>query len=93
MRKKLLFIAALVIFLISWGYTSFAQSGDVPRMTKQALKAAMGRSDVVIIDVRQHGDWTDSDLKIKGAVREDPGAIESWVNKYPKDKTFVFYCA
>jgi hypothetical protein len=38
-------------------------------------------------------DWADSDLKIKGAVREDPKVFESWANKYPKDKTIVLYCA
>ena len=93
MKKKLVFITFFFIFLMSWEYTAFPQPGDAPRMTKQVLRAAMGNPDVVIIDVRQHGDWTDSDSKIKGAVREDPGAIESWANKYPKDKTLVFYCA
>ena len=93
MRKTLSFVIVLFISLMSWGCIAFAQSGDVPRMTRQALKVAMGNPDVIIIDVRQHGGWADSDLKIKGAVREDPNAVESWVNKYPKDKTLVFYCA
>ena len=26
-----------------------------------------------------------------GSVREDPGKIEAWMEKYPKDKTMVFY--
>jgi rhodanese-related sulfurtransferase len=47
---------------------------------------------LVIIDVRLGKDWTDSDLKIKGAVREESEAFESWAKKYPKDKTLVFYC-
>ncbi len=93
MRKRLLFIAVSAIFLMSWEYTSFAQSGDVPRMTKQALKAAMSNPDVIIIDVRHGMDWTDSDSKIKGAIREDPDAVQSWVDKYSKDKTLVFYCS
>jgi len=93
MRKRLLFIAVLFIFLMSGKVTPFAQSGDVPRMTKKALSAAMGKPDVIIIDVRYGRDWTDSDLKIKGAVREDPEAVQSWASKYPKDKTLVFYCA
>ncbi len=73
--------------------TPFAQSVDVPRMTKQALSALMGKPDVIIIDVRSGMDWADSDSKIKGAVREDPEAMQSWANKYPKGKTLVFYCA
>jgi len=93
MRKRLLFIAVLFIFLLSGVVMLFAQSGDVPRMTKEALSAVMGKPDVIIIDVRHGTGWSDSDLKIKGALREDPDAVQSWVNKYPKDKTLVFYCA
>jgi len=93
MRKRLLFIAVLFIFLMSGEVILFAQSWDVPRMTKEVLRPIIGKPDVIIIDVRHDTDWTDSDMKIKGAVREDPDAIQSWVNKYPKDKTLVFYCA
>jgi len=93
MRKRLLFIAVLSVFIMSGEVTPFAQSGDVPRMTKQALSALIGKPGVIIIDVRYGMDWTDSDSKIKGAVREDPEVIQSWADKYPKDKTLVFYCA
>ena len=73
-------------------FTTLARPVDAPRMTKDELKAMMGNPDLVIIDVRLGKDWTDSDLKIKGAVREEPEAFESWAKKYPKDKTLVFYC-
>jgi len=91
--KKRLFIGALFIFFTVVVLTTFAKSADAPRMTKDELKAMMGNPDLVIIDVRLGKDWTDSDLKIKGAVREDPEAFDSWANKYSKDKTIVFYCA
>jgi len=91
--KKGLFIAALLIFFIVGILTTFARSAEAPRMTKEELKAMFGNSDVIVIDVRAEGDWTGSDLKIKGAVRENPGAIESWAKKYPKETTLVFYCA
>jgi len=29
----------------------------------------------------------------RGAVREDPEAIESWAGKYAKEKTLILYCA
>ena len=73
--------------------TSFAKSAEAPRMTKEELMAMLGNPDLVIIDVRYGKDWTESDVKIKGAVREDPEAFDSWAKKYPKDKTLVFYCA
>jgi len=66
---------------------------DAPRMTKEELKAMLGNPNLIIIDVRYGKDWTDSDLKIRGAVREDWKCFDSWANKYPKDKTLLFYCA
>jgi predicted sulfurtransferase len=90
--KKRLFIVSSFIFFMVGVFTTLARPVDAPRMTKDELKAMMGNPDLVIIDVRLGKDWTDSDLKIKGAVREEPEAFESWAKKYPKDKTLVFYC-
>jgi hypothetical protein len=91
--KKRLFIATLIIFFMVGILTSFAKSPEAPRMTKDELKGMLGNPDLIIIDVRYGKDWTESDVKIKGAVREDPEAFDSWAKKYPKDKTLVFYCA
>lgn len=91
--KKRLFIAPLLIFLMVGIMTTFARSADVPRMTKDELKAMLGNSDLVIIDVRFQKDWAEGDSKIKSAFREDPESVKSWAEKYSKDKTFVLYCA
>jgi rhodanese-related sulfurtransferase len=91
--KKRLFLTGLSIFFMVVGCTMFGKSGDAPLITKDELKARLGKSDLLIIDVRYGKDWTDSDLKIRGAIREDPKAFDSWASKYPKDKTLVFYCA
>jgi len=91
--KKRLFLAILLIFFMVEGCTMFEKFVDAPRMTGDQLKAILGNPDLLIIDVRYGKDWTDSDLKIIGAIREDPEAFNSWANKYPKDKTLVFYCA
>jgi hypothetical protein len=67
---------------------------EVPRVTKEQLLSMMGKPDVVIIDVRESGSWKESKHKIQGAVREDPGKdIQGWYDKYPRDKTLVFYCS
>ena len=65
----------------------------VPRIGLEELKAMLGAPDVMLVDVRAAKDWEGSDLKIKGAVREDPKTIGEWAPKYPKDKKIVFYCA
>ena len=92
MKKKWL-IGILSLLL---GVGMFAKpllSADVPRMTKDELKAMLGNPDLVMVDVRSGKDWTDSEMKIKGAVREDPRDVESWAKKYTKDKILVLYCA
>jgi rhodanese-related sulfurtransferase len=95
--RKMLF--SIVILLLS-GFIQTTLSAEtasgpenVPRMTKEQLKAQLGNSDFVIIDVRSDHDWQDSNTKIKGAVRENPSKLDSWINNYPKDKTIVLYCA
>ena len=91
MKRKRLII--LVLFLMAFlGCKTLSLSADeVPRMTKEELKAMLGKPDLIIIDVRTDSDWAASDLKIKGAVREDPQTITSWANKYSKDKAVVLY--
>ena len=91
--KRKLFMGILFFFLGIGMYVTSAMSADVPRMTKDELKALLGNPDLVILDLRLGRDWKDSDLKIKGAVREEPDDIESWANKYSKDKILVLYCA
>jgi hypothetical protein len=91
--KKRLLITTLIIFFMVGVSMRFAKSADAPRMSMDELKGMLGSPDLVIIDVRSGPDWKDSDSKIKGAIREDPEALQSWANKYPKDKTIVLYCA
>jgi rhodanese-related sulfurtransferase len=91
--KKRLLTTALLIFLMVGILATFATSADVPRMTRDELKAMLGNPDLVILDVRAKKDWKDSDSKIQGAIREDPDSVKSWAEKYSKDKTFVLYCA
>jgi rhodanese-related sulfurtransferase len=65
----------------------------VPRMTKEELKSLLGNPDVIIIDVRVEEEWKESKWKIPGSAREDPEKeLNTWADKYPKDKTLVFYC-
>lgn len=92
MTKRFLMAIALIFFIVGMITTS-AISADAPRITKENLKAIMDSPDLILIDVRASDDWKGSDLKITGAIREDPQTLESWAKKYPKDKTLVLYCA
>jgi len=66
---------------------------DVPRITKEELKFMLGNPDVIILDVRIEDQWQVADRKIVRAIHEDPEEYESWADEYPKDKTFILYCA
>ena len=95
MKRVVLCIAFLSLAVVSTvfvGGVACAQQ-DVPKMTKEDLKPLIGNPDVIIIDVRSKPDWEGDDLIVKGAVREDPTQVASWMDKYPKDKTLVFYCS
>jgi hypothetical protein len=93
MRKGYRFLITLLglgfVFVIS--IASMAQ--EIPKISKEELKGMLGKPDVIIVDVRTSADWSESRSKIKRAVREEPKNFDSWMNKYPKDQTLVFYCA
>jgi hypothetical protein len=93
MKKKLIRSSVWMVLVILGLFAIASMASDVPRITKEKLAGKLGQSDLVIIDVRLGTDWSGSELKIKGAVREDPREVNSWAGKYPKEKTLVFYCA
>ena len=90
--KKITHFAILPLLMLLTG-TSMSDAKDVPIMTKEELKAQMDSSDVMILDVRKGKDWKSSEFKIKGASRANPKEPDKWAETYPKDKTFVLYCA
>jgi hypothetical protein len=92
-NRVLPFLTVVAMLSFAGLFLACALAGDVPRITKEDLIKMLGAADLVIVDVRVDKDWTSSDSKIRGAVRENPKDIDSWAKKYPKDKTLVFYCA
>jgi len=92
MMRKILLAFISIHFLVLGGLTTAVMSEDVPRMTKDELKAMLGSPDLVIVDVRTFGEYMSSDFKIKGAVRAGGGAFEDFLFSYPKGKIFVLYC-
>jgi hypothetical protein len=93
MRQRRRMIAVMGGLALTWFLSTIVLAEDVPRMTREELKGMLGSPNLVIIDVRANVDWLGSHLQIRGAVREDPKKVNSWMDKYPKDKTLVFYCS
>ena len=95
MRKRLskVILTVLFCFVFVGCLQNLTMEQKVPRILKVELKSMLGQPDLVIVDVRLDEEWEKAELKIKGAVRENPErAVKSWAEKYPRDKTIVFYC-
>jgi len=72
---------------------AFSANDSVPRITVQELKAKLDRGEaVVIIDNRTGRDYTDSKIKIKGAIRIPIVQLENRYSELPEDKEIVTYC-
>ncbi len=80
----------LIVLMLLVATPLFAAS--VPKMDKDELKALLGSENLVILDVRRGKDWSSSEFKIKDALRVDDGDLSATMT-YPKDNTFVLYCA
>jgi hypothetical protein len=88
---RILTVSSLFIMVIAMAAVAAAE--DVPRMSKEELKGMMDNPDLIIVDIRSGRDWSSSESKITGAVREEPRKADAWADKYEKDNTLVLYCA
>jgi rhodanese-related sulfurtransferase len=84
-----LFMSLLMVGLLSFG----CGADDVKRISKEELKGMFGSPDLRIIDVRLPDQWKTATQKIKGATREESDLVSSWMGKYSKESTLVFYCS
>ena len=94
MKQRGLFAIIVLVVVVSTAYAAAKKTvaQEIPRMTKDELKANLDNDNVVIIDVRIPKDYDNSDKKIRGAVRENPMDVRYWT-PYPRDKIIVLYCA
>jgi hypothetical protein len=91
--KRAPLTAILGVLIVLLACTNIQSSSDVPRISKDELKAKLGSPVIVLIDVRTKSDWDRSSEKITGAVRMEPDSVEVWAGTLPKDKEIVFYCS
>lgn len=82
----------LLLISLLMGLSAIASASAVSKISKEELNAMLDNPDLIIIDVRLERDWKSSSLKIKGAVWEDFLEVETWAQKYSKNKTIVLYC-
>ena len=93
MKRCLRMLLVGVLVLSALGCMQRWSSQDkTPLMTREELRTLLGSPNVTVVDVRIESEWKKSELKIQGAVREDPEKhVRTWASKYSKDNTLVFY--
>lgn len=91
MRRHKSAILTLFLGLMVIGASETPPDERAPRITKEELKSKLGSPDLVVVDIRLEEQWRFSNRKIPGAVHENPAVPSTWMEKYPKDKTIVFY--
>ena len=77
-----------IVTLFSLGGCSYP---GYEKISVDTLNNQLDNPDITIIDVRQERDWKKSELKIKGAIRENPNNVASWAGKYATDRRIVVY--
>jgi len=95
-QKYLIHISVLTICLLICGHEPLPAAGGksrIPVISADSLKAMIGQTKTIIIDVRRFRSWWRSSKKIMTAVREDPSKVEQWASKYAADLTLIFYCS
>ncbi len=95
MRRYLLliFITVFILSACNFAWRSYHAVAGIQKVTKEELKELLNDPTITIIDVRDTNDWESSNVKIPGAIRENPYDVESWADKYVKDQKLILYCA
>ena len=95
MRYLRIFVIGLSLILFPLlgdrGFSQPVPYEDIPRMTKEELKTHLGKSDLVILDVRLEKQWESSDSKIPGASHLKEEAVKSWAKVNDRNRIYVLY--
>jgi len=89
MKKTLgLLFACLLLSAIS-----LLAAADVQFMSTEELKGNLNAENISILDVRSERGWSNSEVKIPGAVRATWDNFDEWSASLPKDNKLVLYCS
>jgi rhodanese-related sulfurtransferase len=90
--KQVSLSVILALMVLVAASASLNAGGEVPRISKEEVKAKLGSPNVIILDVRTAKDWDNSGEKIVGALRVDPGKIDAWSGALDRGKEIILYC-
>lgn len=78
-------------FLLS--ATSLLAADGVQFMSAEELKQNLNAENITILDARSERGWSNSEVKIPGALRLTWDNFDDWSGSLPKDTTLVLYCS
>jgi rhodanese-related sulfurtransferase len=94
MRHTLHAVLVSGLMLSAAFFPGCEQAGPpVPRISAAEALQLAGQGNAVLVDVRTARTWETSAIKIKGAERRDPEAVDQWAATYTPRQTLIFYCA
>ena len=82
---------AIVCLFIVFAFCGNIAGQSYQIVSKEEANKIIGKSDVVIFDVRETRDWESSQFKIKSSLRLDLKKTSLADIKLPKDTTVIFY--
>jgi rhodanese-related sulfurtransferase len=63
------------------------------RITAKEVKKRMDRGEsILFIDTRNSHDWSESDVKLPGALRIHFRELEQHLDELPRDRLIITYC-
>jgi hypothetical protein len=92
-KTKILTILSVFVLVILITSLKGGQTEEIPRMTKEEAKELLDNPHAILLDLRAGSDWRASDMKIMGAIREDPRNLGEWIENYDRQRTYILYCA
>ena len=70
-----------------------SQQIEVDRVTAHEVEARIDREEpILFIDARDEKAWSESNLKLPGAVRVEAGRVRDHLHEIPRDRGIIPYC-
>jgi rhodanese-related sulfurtransferase len=75
-----------------WSWNKSRASRSVATVSPAEAARALSAGTAAIFDVRSHGYYDRSAMRVKGSRRMDPNAFARWAQEMPRDQPVYLYC-
>jgi len=86
-------MVGLIFAYLLLSATSLLAADSVQFMSAEELKENLNAENISLLDARSERGWSNSDVKIPGAIRATWDNFDEWSVSLPKDNKLVFYCS